>query len=112
MQGHLRENGKPAIKIFEDASFKGFQDSLDSEMKRLTSLGVDLDVKQAQPFSEEKLWSSKVLGSHNARVSLDTLVVFIGNNFSLRSGQEHRRLRFSQLSLVGAKGNEEEKCSF
>jgi hypothetical protein len=57
----LRENGKPAINIFEDASFKGFQDSLDSEMKRLTSLAVGSDVKQAQLFSEdeeEKLWSS------------------------------------------------------
>ena len=76
IQRHLRENGKPAINIFEDASFKGFQDSLDLEMKRLTSLGVDSDVKQAQPFSEdeeEKLWSSKVFGSHNARVLLDTL---------------------------------------
>jgi hypothetical protein len=87
-------------------------------MKRLRSLGVGSDVKQAQLFSEdeeEKLWSSKVLGSHNAQVLLDTLVFLIGKNFSLRSGQEHRRLRFSQLSLVGAKGNEEEKlvyCSF
>ena len=87
-------------------------------MKRLTSLGMGLNVKQAQLFSEdeeEKLWSSKVLGSHNAQVLLDTLVFLIGKNFSLRSGQEHQRLRFSQLSLVGAKGNEEEKlvyCSF
>ena len=118
LQRHLRENEKPAINIFEDPSFKGFQDSIDSEMKRLTGLGVSSVVKQAQPLSEdeeEKLWSSKVLGSHNARVQSDTLVFLIGKNFSLRSGQEHRRLRFSQLSLVGGKGNEEEKlayCSF
>ena len=118
IQRHLRENGKPVINIFEDGAFKGFQDSLDSEMKRLTGLGVGSDVKQAQPFTEEeeeKLWRLGVLGSDSARVLLDTLVFLIGKNFSLRSGQEHRRLRFSQLTLVEGKGNEEEKliyCSF
>ncbi|XP_031549389.1 zinc finger MYM-type protein 3-like [Actinia tenebrosa] len=115
IQRFLKENGKQEFKLFTDTSFKLFQDALDSEMKRLTSKGVGVQIKQAEAFSEEqeeKLWSSHVLGSHSPKVLLDTMVFLIGKNFSLRSGKEHRSLSFSQLSLVPPKNGEPEKLVY
>ena len=45
----MRENSKPELNIFNDPSFKLFQDIIDAEMKRLISVGVGIDVKQAEP---------------------------------------------------------------
>ena len=81
-------------------------------MKRLTGLGVGENIKQAQAFpeaQEDKLWNSKLLGDHTASVLLDTMVFLIGKNFALRSGREHRNLKFSQLTLESACGKEPEK---
>ena len=50
------------------------QDSLDSEVKRHTSLGVGASVKEAQAFSIEqhdKLWNLNLLGNKSAKVRLD-----------------------------------------
>ena len=90
------------MNLFENPSFKLFQDSLDAEMKRLTRKGVGSEVKQAQAFTEEEeelLWRVGALGDGAADVLLDTMVFLIGKNFALRSGQEHRELKFSQLRL-------------
>lgn len=54
LQRYLRENEKPEINNFEDPCFKAFQDSLNSEMKRLTCLGVGAFVKQAEMFTEDQ----------------------------------------------------------
>lgn len=43
IQRYLKENGKPEFKLFVDTSFKLFQDALDSEMKRLTSIDTVYD---------------------------------------------------------------------
>ena len=40
IQRYLREEGQADINTFTDPKFKLFRDSLDAEMKRLTSLGV------------------------------------------------------------------------
>ena len=71
VQRHLRDNGRPGINVFEDFSFKQFQDCLDAEMKRLTSTGVGSSVKQAEAFleeQEEKLWKMGILGDHSPNV--------------------------------------------
>ena len=57
--------------------FKHFQDTLDGEMKRLSSLGVGANVRQAQAFSEEQeelLWKSNVLGCDSPVTLLNTMV--------------------------------------
>lgn len=43
----------------------------------------------------------KLLGDHNARVLLNTMIYLNGKNFALRSGKEHRNLRFkpSQITI-------------
>lgn len=115
IQRYFRENGKADLNLFENSCFKKFHDSLDSEMKRLTTLGYGIDVRQAEAFTEEqeeKLWSLKLLGDYSAKVLLDTMVFLIGRNFALRSGKEHRNLRFEQFTLIEASGGEPEKLVF
>lgn len=112
---YLRNNGRPELNIFEDPKYKHFQDSLDSEMKRLTSLGVGAEVKQAAPISEDeenRLWDMKLLGDQSAKTLSKTMVFLIGKNFGLRSGKEHRSLKFSQFTLVPASEKEPEKLIY
>ena len=42
---------RPEINIFKDPAFAGFQRTLDSEMKRLRSLGLGVKRKQAEPIT-------------------------------------------------------------
>jgi len=57
-------------------------------------------------------WALKLLGSHSPQVLLDTMVFLIGNNFSLRSGKEHRSLQFNQLTLYSSAKDEPEKLVY
>ena len=98
LQWHMRENDRPDLNVFTDPAFKHFQDCLDAEMKRLTGMGVGSKVKEAQAFSEQEeiqLWNLGLLGDSSPKVLLDSMVFLIGKNFSLRSGKEHRNLKFS-----------------
>lgn len=110
----MRENGRPELNIFNDASFKLFQDSIDAEMKRLISVGVGVDVKQAEPFTideEGVLWNKGLLGGNNPRSLLDTMVFLLGKLFALRGGREHRNLKFKQFTLIsGENGRLDKLC--
>ena len=111
----LRNNGLAALNIFDDPMFKHFQDTLDGEMKRLTSLGVGANIRQAQAFSEEQeelWWKSNLLGCDSPVTLLNTMIFLIGKNFSLWSGKEHHALKFSQLRVDAATGDEPEKLVY
>ena len=88
---------------------------MDGEIKRLTGERFNAILKEAEAFTEEqeqKLWTLKLLGDHSAQVLLDTIVFLTGKTFALRSGKEHRSLRFDQFTLVEATKAEPEKPEF
>ena len=78
-------------------------------MKRLQSLGIGTKKHQAEPLTEEEeeqLWSTGQLGDHSPQAPLDTMLFMHGIYFALRSGQEHRSLRFlpAQVELMDRPG--------
>jgi len=98
-------NGKPAIDFFNDPTFAEFKLNLDAEMKRLQKKGLGSKKRQAEPLSieeEEQLWAKGLLGSTNPQALVDTMLFMNGLYFALRSGDEHRQLRFDpcQIQLV------------
>ena len=54
LQRHLRDNGHAGVNVFTDTLFKQIQDCLDAEVKRLTGLGVGLNIKEGQALSEDE----------------------------------------------------------
>ena len=106
---YIRENSRPEVNIFSDPKFKYFADSLDCEMKNLTSHGIGVIKKQAQPLSEQEedvLWQKGILGESTPQCLLQTMLFLIGQFFALRSGDEHRSLKFGQLTLLNENGRE------
>lgn len=58
--------------------------------------------KQAEPildWEEELLWGKGLLGSHSPQSLVDTVLFMADLYFELRSGEEHRQLRFSSVQL-------------
>ena len=107
---YLRQNGRPELDFLKQYAFADLKTTLDAEMKRLKRAGVGNSKKQAEPLSEEEeeelLWTKGVLGDHSAQALLNTVFFFNGVCFALRSGGEHRELRFknSQIQLVEKPG--------
>ena len=105
----LRQNGRPEIDFFKNDSFLEFRTSLDAEMKRLQSTGLGSKRKQAEPLTlaeEEQLWRKNILGDHSPQALLNTVIYMVGLYFALRSGDEHRQLRYSpcQIQLIEKTG--------
>ena len=73
---------------------QAFSRKQEEEEDSLLLAGIKL--KKAQPLTndEDVLWQKGALGEHTPQCLLDTLIFYIGMNFALRSGDEHRRLRF------------------
>ncbi|XP_065182263.1 zinc finger MYM-type protein 2-like [Sycon ciliatum] len=82
---------------------------MDGLMKQSARFGQP-KTKQALaiwPEDEDVLWKSGVLGRRNPKQLVDTMFCLVGRNFALRSGEEHRALRFgstSQIKLVEKDG--------
>ena len=78
-------------------TFRTPNSALNFVMKERAQQGIGVDVNQANLITQEQenyLWEHGFLDSENA----DTLVWVLGVQFALRAGQEHLRLRNSQLS--------------
>lgn len=106
---HLRHSGQPAIDFFRDPAFSEFRLSLDAEMKRLQSNGIGSKRKQAEILTEAEedlLWEKGFLGDRTPQTLLDTMVFCNGLYFALRSGKEHRQLRFQpcQIEVIEREG--------
>ena len=79
---HIRHDcGRPEIDFFNDPGFLDFRSSLDAEMKRLQSAGLGSERKQAEPLNleeEEQLWEKQILGDHNPKALLNTVMFMNG----------------------------------
>ena len=100
-QRQLRRAAR-CINILTDACFFQVRQVLDSEMRWLCGQGLGAKLKKAEPLTnddEDVLWQKGALGDHTPQCLLDTLIFYIGMNFALRSGDEHRRLRFHPCQI-------------
>ena len=69
--------------------------------------------RQAEPLTEEEeeiLWQEGLLGDHSPQALLDTMVFMNGLYFALRSGNEHRNLRFSPCQIEVNDNEGERPC--
>lgn len=108
IQGYLKSVGV-AVDILNSPEFEYLRTVLDSEMKKVSSQGVGTSTKQSEVFTvemEKRLWEQKLLGDHNPKVLVRTILFLNGKNFALRGGEEHRTLRFkcSQITLHEPQG--------
>ena len=93
LQRSLKFNDRAEVRLFSDCMFSCFQSTLDSEMKRLRSMGT-YQRKKAEVIGieqEDMLWKKGLIGDHSPQALLDTLVYYIGLYFAIRGG-EHRQL--------------------
>ena len=99
------------IDFFQDEEFEKFHKTLDSEMKRIRSIGDGTRKGQAEiitPEEEERLWTTGTLGDHSPWSLLNAIFYMTGMYFALRSGQEHRQLRHKpcQIEVVEKPGQQ------
>ena len=105
----IRQNGRPEIDFFKEQAYAEFRATLDAEMKRLKQAGTGSRKRQAEPLTEEEeelLWKKGILGDHCPQALLNSVFFFNGVCFALRSGDEHRRLRYkdSQIQIIEKPG--------
>ena len=92
----LKEADQAEVNILTDPIFQPFRETLDACMKELKGTG-SYQPKRAEVISavdENMLWDKSFLGDETPEQLISTMVFYIGLYFSLRSGNEHRRLRF------------------
>ena len=98
---------RPYLTNWEDElllqASQAFSRKQEEEEDSLLLAGIKL--KKAQPLTndEDVLWQKGALGEHTPQCLLDTLIFYIGMNFALRSGDEHRRLRFHPCQVEAKK---------
>ena len=105
LQRYMRDNGHPEIAFFDEKqpTFDRVRKALDARMKSLTSQGVGVARKSAQPPTSEQeneLWEKGIFSIHTAAEGLLNAVFWYACKcFGLRGGDEHRNLMREQFSI-------------
>ena len=84
-------------------SFKQLHGTLDIHFRRLHETGLGRRVRHAEIMTkqeEETLWSQNILGTSSPHTLLNSVFYLNGKNFCLRGGEEHRKLKVSQLQRL------------
>ena len=84
----------------EDHRFQALHNSIDNIMRELRQSGIGSKSKATEVFTKEdenKLWESNVLGIENPKALLRAVFFLNGKNLCLRGGEEHRKLKISQI---------------
>lgn len=107
---HLRENGNPLNFLDEkNICFQGFRQALSAKMSELTSQGIGIVKRQAEPLSEndEKcLWEKNILGNSTSKSMLYSVFFYNCKLFGLRGVDEHRNLAINQFELHDENDND------
>ena len=74
--------------------------TLDARMKQLTSSGIGVKKKQAEPLTQEHLWDTGVFDLHTAQGLIYITFFYNCKLFGLRGGDEHRALVHEQFVIV------------
>ena len=99
---HMRFVNPNCPNFFDlnNKQFSSLHTIMDNLFRKLRSDGVGSSSKAAAVFTredEDKLWDLGVLGTENPKALLRAVFFLNGKNFSLRGGEEHRSLRFTQI---------------
>lgn len=103
LQRIMRRKSRHPFNIFDkkDVRFRGFHGTMETVFQSLHKEGVGTEVKHTPAISDEEeadLWRKKILGDHSPLALVRAVFYQNGKNFCLRGGQEHRQLKFSQLT--------------
>lgn len=101
---YMRDNGVTDLNFLDnnDKRFYNFRKTLDARMKEISSKGIGLKKKQADPISpddENLLWDKNLLGSGSSKSMLNTVFYYNCKLFGLRGMDEHRSLTSDQFTL-------------
>ena len=89
----------------DDHRFEELHDSIDNLFRELRSSGVGSDTKSAEVITkdeEAQLWEKGLLGTNSTKALFRAVFFLNGRNFCLRGGDEHRRLKLSQIKRYNA----------
>lgn len=106
LQRHLRSVcvGRQ-INFFkeEDLFFREFRKTLDARMKLLTSQGIGVDKKRADPVTEadeKKMWETGVFSMDTASGLSNAIFFYNGKAFAFRGMEEHRQCVAEQFQIL------------
>ena len=104
LQRYINELREHPIRLIDPTNpiFKSLHRVLEKRYRDLHALGIGTTKRQAEIITkdeEEKLWESGVLSSDSPAGLLRAVFYLNGLNFVLRGGDEHRRLKVSQLTF-------------
>ncbi|XP_046375442.2 uncharacterized protein LOC124148406 [Haliotis rufescens] len=96
IQSHLK-GMYSGLNIFEDEEFREARAALDAVMKERAAIGLGVSARKATEIITDKeentLWEKGVLCDDNPQKLVDSILYLTGLHFSLRGGNEYRRLR-------------------